>query len=105
MSEMKIETIVRVDGKKFNSVEAAETYIKTKKFAARINAWMDRKGHPEGKGNRRASTLAIISEWEADIESGMLDALDAEMEAAAAAAAEAAKVAEAAAQEQPEAQA
>ena len=105
MSEMKIETIVRVDGKKFDSVAAAEAYIRTKKFQKRINAWMDLKGMSTGKGNRRAATLALISDWEADIESGLMDTIDAQLEAAAADAAEAAKVAEAAAQEQTEAQA
>ena len=52
-----------------------------------------------------AATLALISDWEADIESGLMDTIDAQLEAAAADAAEAAKVAEAAAQEQTEAQA
>ena len=40
-----------------------------------FHAWADAKGHSNAKGNRRASHLALITEWEADIESGLVKEL------------------------------
>ncbi len=40
----------------------------TKKFLAEIDAWMDAKGYPTGKGNRRKSIRELIAQWELDKE-------------------------------------
>lgn len=48
-------------------------------FSRLFNAWADSKGHPNGKGNRRASNLALISEWEADVTAGVIASLNEEV--------------------------
>lgn len=75
MNTITVETTVKVGKKKFNSVAEAEAYVNAQAHAARITAWMDHKGMPNGKGNRRASIMAILANWEADCQSGLVNSL------------------------------
>lgn len=85
---MKIEqTIITSDGKKFKGDDPAQVmndalaHEDMLQRRALFIAWMDHHGMPNGKGNRRASDMLLLTQWETDRASGLLDKIGATLTA------------------------